>query len=90
MFLNTLQHYNTCGVVMVYIRHWSCLKYQETPTKINDFHILPVEQGWQDTIHFKEEGHKCSILKRFIFNCIPLTRNSFKVFHELPHRGGHP
>ena len=31
---------------------WSCFKYQETPTKMDDFHILPVEQRWQDTIRF--------------------------------------
>ena len=45
---------------------WSCFKYQNTPTKTGDFYLLPDEQGWQDTIHFKEEGHRCSILKSFV------------------------
>ena len=39
---------------------------------MDDFHILPVEQGWQDTIRFKGEGHRCSILKRLVSNCIPM------------------
>ena len=65
----------------------SCFKYRETPTKMEDFHSLPVEQGWQDTIRFKEEVHSCSILKRLVSNCIHICQEVHSEFSVSCLRG---
>ena len=36
-------------------------EYQDTPAEMDDFQLLPDDRGWQDTIHFKDEGHRCSM-----------------------------
>ena len=69
---------------------WSCFKYQETPTKMDDFHILPVEQGWQDTIRFKEEGHRCSILKKLVSQLYLYTKKFIQSFPWAASEGSPP
>ena len=39
---------------------------QETETKMGDFRILPDENEWGNTIHLKEEGHRCLIFSKIL------------------------
>ena len=68
---------------------WSYFEYQEISTKIDDFYFLSYEQGWQDTIRFKEEGQRCSILKRWVLSRTYFLRNILRDFRELHQRGRH-
>ena len=68
---------------------WSCSEYQDNPAEMDDFQLLPDDRGWQDTIHFKDEGHRCSILKTWIPSCTYFLRNILRHFRELPQRGRH-
>ena len=56
---------------------------------MDKFQLLPDDQGWQDTIHFKDEGHRCSILKRWVPSCTYFLRNLLRDFRELLQRGRH-
>ena len=56
---------------------------------MDDFQLHPDDQLWQDNIHFKDEGHRCSILKRWVPFCTYFLTNILKDFRELPQRGRH-
>ena len=62
---------------------WSCFKYQETITKMDDFHILPVGK----TPFILEEGRRCSILKRLVSNCIHICQEVHSEFSVSCLRG---
>ena len=68
---------------------WGCSEYQDTPAEMDDFQLLPNDEGWQDTIHFKDEGHGCSILKIWVPSCTYFLRNILRDFRELTQRGCH-
>ena len=68
---------------------WSRSKSPDTPAEKDDFQLLPYDRGWQDTIHFKDEGLRCSILKRWVLSCAYILRNIIRDFRELPQRGRH-
>ena len=56
---------------------------------IDDFQLLPNNRGLQDTIHFKDEGHRCSILKGWVTPFTYFFRNILRDFLELPQLGNH-
>ena len=45
---------------------WSRSKSPDTPAEMDDFQLLPDNQGWHLTIHLKDEGYECSISKKLI------------------------
>ena len=64
--------------------------YQETRTKMGDFRNLPDGQEWWNTIHLREEGHRCSIFIKLIPYVTLTWRNWLGVFHELRQSCRHP
>ena len=58
-------------------------------TKICDLWVLPDGKGCEDTIHLKEEGHRCYILKRLIPDFAFVWRKCHRVFHVLPQSSHH-
>ena len=49
----------------------------------------PNAHGWWFTILFKEEGNRCSILRRLVISCTILLRNILWVLLEPPQRCHH-
>ena len=62
-------------------------KYQDPPAEMDDFQLLPDNWGWEDTTPFKDEVHRCSILKRWVPSFTYFPRNILRAASE---RSPHP
>ena len=40
---------------------------------MDDFQLLPDDQGWQETIHLKDEGHICVLFVRDRSSHVPIS-----------------
>ena len=65
---------------------WSCSDYQDTPVEMDDFQLIQETEDGK-TIHLKDKGHRCSILKRWVLSCAYILRNMIRDIRELPQRG---